>query len=450
MGLEVVIWLILGVAVGAMMVIIIGGRRKKQSDINFQQEIDDLKTNRMGIEKDLLYFIEKTERLQQVIVQLENQIEQERERRHEAEKSLVAKEGEIGHLNQKMEAEQSQMEILQRRLHVEFENVAHKILKEQTSDFQLSSQKGLQDVLQPLREKLHSFERKVEETYEKGLKNQSDLRAELKKIYELSVTLDKDAKNLTRALKSDNKQQGNWGEIILERVLERSGLTKDQEYYLQYSAKNDEGATLRPDVVIKLPEDKHLIIDSKVSLVAFTDYVSTDDEQLRARKLRDHLESMRRHVKELSNKRYDQLLGINSPDFVLMFMPVEPAFAVAVQSDMDLFNDAWSDRVVIVSPTTLLATLRTVASIWKYEKQNQHALEIADRGGKLYDKFESFVKDLESIGQSIEKADKSYKDAHKKLTSGSGNLIRQVEQLKIMGVTTKKSLPANLINDIND
>jgi DNA recombination protein RmuC len=159
---------------------------------------------------------------------------------------------------------------------------------------------------------------------------------------------------------------------------------------------------------------------------------------------------MRRHVKELSNKRYDQLLGINSPDFVLMFMPVEPAFAVAVQSDMDLFNDAWSDRVVIVSPTTLLATLRTVASIWKYEKQNQHALEIADRGGKLYDKFESFVKDLESIGQSIEKADKSYKDAHKKLTSGSGNLIRQVEQLKIMGVTTKKSLPANLINDIND
>jgi len=207
---------------------------------------------------------------------------------------------------------------------------------------------------------------------------------------------------------------------------------------------------MRPDVVIRLPEDKHLVIDSKVSLTAYTEYVSAEEEHLRSKKLREHLDSIRRHIKELSEKRYDQLLGINSPDFVLMFMPVEPAFALAVQADHELFNYAWHERVVIVSPTTLLATLRTVSSIWKFEKQNQNALEIADRGGKLYDKFASFVNDLENIGQNIEKAEKSYQDAHKKLISGSGNLIRQVEQIKIMGVTTKKSLPETLINEADE
>jgi DNA recombination protein RmuC len=203
-------------------------------------------------------------------------------------------------------------------------------------------------------------------------------------------------------------------------------------------------------VVIGLPEDKHLVIDSKVSLTAYTEYVSAEEEPLRSKKLREHLDSIRRHIKELSEKRYDQLLGINSPDFVLMFMPVEPAFALAVQADHELFNYAWHERVVIVSPTTLLATLRTVSSIWKFEKQNQNALEIADRGGKLYDKFASFVNDLENIGQNIEKAEKAYQEAHKKLISGSGNLIRQVEQIKIMGVTTKKSLPETLINEADE
>ena len=450
MDLELVLWVVAGFAVVGGGVLIFTILRFARANKLSRLGVSELQLRLLETERNLALCKGQSEIALQQISEKEKFLEIERNKRHESEKILVSRETELGHLRQRLEEEKGQLEVLQQRLRLEFENVANKILKQQTSEFTLSSQKGLSDVLQPLREKLKSFEQKVEDTYEKGLKNQSDLRAELKKIYELSVTLDKDAKNLTKALKSDSKQQGNWGEIILERVLERSGLTKDQEYYLQFTAKNDEGATMRPDVVINLPENKHLVIDSKVSLTAFTEFVTADEEHVRTKKLREHLDSIRRHVKELSQKRYDQLLGINSPDFVLMFMPVEPAFALAVQSDMELFNDAWRDRVVIVSPTTLLATLRTVASIWKYEKQNQHALEIADRGGKLYDKFESFVKDLENIGLNIEKADKSYKDAHKKLVSGSGNLIRQVEQLKKMGVTTRKSLPENLINDWND
>jgi len=448
--LQMFLYLALGAVVGVLVGLLWAAMQSKKLRVGHRAEMGEEVKLRAGMDKQLALALDKASVAQERIHQLEQLVEGERAAKNEAEKKVVALESERSHLRQKLESEQKNLESLQERLRTEFENVAHKIMKQQTVDFNLSSQKGLYDVLQPLREKLQSFEKKVEETYEKGLQNQSDLRAELKKIYDLSITLDKDAKDLTKALKSDTKRQGNWGEVILERVLERSGLTKDQEYFLQYSAKNNEGATMRPDVVIKLPEDKHLVIDAKVSLTAYTEFVSSDDEQTRSFKLREHLESIRRHVKELSQKRYDNLLGINSPDFVLMFMPVEPAFALAVQGDMELFNDAWSQRVVIVSPTTLLATLRTVASIWKFEKQNQNAREIADRGGKLYDKFESFVSDLESIGQFIEKADKSYKEAHKKLTSGSGNLIRQVEQLKKMGVTTKKSLPENLINEWDD
>jgi len=448
--LQIVLFVALGAGLGIPVMLLWASSRTKKLQQQHRFEMQELLNQRAEDDKQLALALEKASAAQQRILQMEQLVEMERNGKHEVEKMLVAKQADLTHLRQKLQEEQANLEQLQERLRTEFENVANKIMKQQTVDFNLSSQKGLHDVLQPLREKLQSFEKKVEETYEKGLQNQSDLRAELKKIYDLSITLDKDAKDLTKALKSDTKRQGNWGEVILERVLERSGLNKDQEYFLQYSAKNQEGATMRPDVVIKLPEDKHLIIDAKVSLTAYTEFVSSDNDQVRSQKLREHLESIRRHVKELSQKRYDNLLGINSPDFVLMFMPVEPAFALAVQGDMELFNDAWSQRVVIVSPTTLLATLRTVASIWKFEKQNQNAREIADRGGKLYDKFESFVTDLESIGQYIEKADKSYKEAHKKLTSGSGNLIRQVEQLKKMGVTTKKSLPENLINEWDD
>jgi DNA recombination protein RmuC len=450
MGIEGVVALIIGAALGAFIMTLISKNRLQQLKQLQQEEINGFLNQQIELNKALAISNEKSDNLANRMDQMDRQLEKERELKHEAEKLLVSRDSELINLKQRLEEEKKNLEAIQERSRVEFENVAHRILKQQTADFTITSQKGLQDILTPLRERIQDFEKKVDLTYEKGLKDQSELKAELLKIYDLSVTLDKDAKNLTNALKSDSKKQGSWGEIILERVLERSGLIKDQEYYLQFSSKNEQGAVMRPDVVIRLPEDKHLVIDSKVSLTAYTEYVSAEEEPLRSKKLREHLDSIRRHIKELSEKRYDQLLGINSPDFVLMFMPVEPAFALAVQADHELFNYAWHERVVIVSPTTLLATLRTVSSIWKFEKQNQNALEIADRGGKLYDKFASFVNDLENIGQNIEKAEKAYQEAHKKLISGSGNLIRQVEQIKIMGVTTKKSLPETLINESDE
>lgn len=373
--------------------------------------------------------------------------EKESQEKQEVEKILVVKQAAYVHITEKMDEERKKIEELQNTFKIEFENIAHRILKQNTLDFNESSNKKMMDILTPLKEKIHEFEKKVEDTYQKGLRDQMDLKGEVKKLYDLSVSLDKDARDLTKALKSDNKKQGNWGEVILERVLERSGLIKDQEYMMQYTAKNVEGAVMRPDVLIKLPDDKHLIIDSKVSLTAYTEYMSMDDDILQKTALKRHLESIKQHVKELSAKRYETLEGVNSPDFVLLFMPIEPAFSLAVQVDAELFNYAWGLRVVIVSPTTLLATLRTVASIWKYEKQNQNAMEIAERGGKLYDKFEGFVKDLEAIGLNIERTSKAYQDAHKKLSSGSGNILRQVEQLKEMGVPTKKSLPAQYLED---
>jgi len=363
------------------------------------------------------------------------------------EKKLAELNSDNKSLIEKLDTERKQLNQIQEKFSKEFENLAHKILKQNTQDFNISSTKNISDLLNPLKEKLQSFEKTVGDTYEKGLKDQTDLKAELKKLHDLSFRLDQDARNLTNALKADTKKQGNWGEIILERVLERSGLLKNQEYFVQQTAKNEDGEMLRPDVVVKLPDDKHIIIDSKVSLTAYTQYVSEDDDKKREVSLKLHLTSVKKHIKELSDKSYDSLSDFNSPDFVLMFMPIEPAFALAVQSDADLFNYAWKLRVVIVSPTTLLATLRTVASIWKYEKQNLNALEIAERGGKLYDKFEGFVKDLEAIGTNLKRAEKSYDDAHKKLTSGSGTILRQVEQLKKMGVSTKKSLPEKYLLD---
>ena len=417
---------------------------KFEQETKMRQEVETQSATFLADRKNLE---ENLENLKESFTSMESKLKIEQNAKQETEIRRTEMLAEKESLLEKLENERKQLTKIQEKFTAEFENLANKILKQNTQDFNTASTKNIGELLTPLKERLQNFEKKVGDTYEKGLKDQSDLKAELKKLHDLSLRLDQDARNLTNALKADTKKQGNWGEIILERVLERSGLIKNQEYFVQQTARNEEGEMLRPDVVIKLPDEKHIIIDSKVSLTAYTQYVSEDDEQKRDMALKMHLTSVKKHVKELSAKSYESLRDFNSPDFVLMFMPIEPAFALAVQTDPELFNYAWKERVVIVSPTTLLATLRTVASIWKYEKQNQNAMEIAERGGKLYDKFESFVKDLELVGTNIQRAGKSYDDAHKKLTSGSGNLIRQVEQLKKMGVSTKKSLPEQYLID---
>ena len=246
---------------------------------------------------------------------------------------------------------------------------------------------------------------------------------------------------MTKALKSDTKKQGNWGEVVLERILEDSGLIKNQEYFLQETGRNEDGSLIRPDVVIQLPQEKYLIIDSKVSLTAYHDFISSEDPREKEIALKKHIESIKNHVKELNEKNYPSMNKLDIPDFVLMFMPIESAFALAVQTDPSLFNFAWEKKIVIVSPTTLLATLKTIESIWRQEKQTRNALEIAEQGGKLYDKFVGFLGDLEKIGVNIDRASEAYRDAHKKLSSGRGNILGQVEKMKTLGAKTSKNIP---------
>ena len=414
--------------------------QKEKAAAEFMVKTAELESQKAVLNErvqNLLLEKEKIEKKQQ-ITEEENQQLQNR---------VIALQSNGKHLEEKLQNGQKELEKLQEKFKLEFQNIANAIFKQNTREFNEVSHKNMSELLNPLKEKITTFEKKVEDTYQKGLKDQTDLKAELKRLHDLNMKLGEEAGNLTRALRSDSKKQGNWGEVVLERILERSGLIKDEEYYLQKTTTGEDGKMYRPDVLIKLPEEKHLIIDSKVSLTAFQKYISADEETQRQLALKQHLVSIKNHVKELSEKNYDMLQGLNTPDFVLLFMPVEPAFGVAVQADPDLFNFAWEKRIVIVSPTTLLATLRTVASIWRHERQTRNALEIAKQGGKLYDKFEGFLKDLEKVGDNLNKAQTSYTEAHKKLVSGRGNLVGQVEKLKIMGAKATKQLDRKYLEE---
>ena len=362
---------------------------------------------------------------------------------------IARAETENKNLGENLEKQKAELETIQKKFTTEFENIANKILKQNSQEFTIVNQKNIGDILNPLKEKIQTFEKKVEDTYQKGIKDQTDLKAELKKLYDLNSKISEEANNLTRALKSDTKKQGNWGEVILERVLERSGLVKGQEYKTQETARNESGEMIRPDVVVYLPDNKHIIIDSKVSLVAYESFINDEDQAKRDIYLKQHVDSIRNHVKGLSEKSYSNVAAYDSPDFVLLFMPIESAFSAAIQADVELFNFAWEKKIVMVSPTTLLATLRTIASIWKHEKQTQNAMEIATQGGALYDKFVGFLKDLEDLGNQLGKASKSYEEARKKLADGSGNMVKRVENLKKLGAKTTKSIPESFF-DNND
>lgn len=383
------------------------------------------------------------------LVQQENAQTQDRNTKLQAEKEdlqtrLVAAESQLQAMREKLGQQQQDMDRLQKKFQLEFENVANKILEINSEKFTEKNQKNIHDILNPLQEKLKSFEKKVEDTYEKGLKDQTDMKAELKKLQELNHRISEEAHSLTKALQSDNKKQGNWGEMILDKVLERSGLREGAEYSKQYSATDEEGKRYQPDVVINLPDNKHIIVDSKVSLIAYTNWVNAETEDERERFKKAHISSLQSHVKGLSEKHYNNLKGINSPDFVLLFLPIESSFSMAVEGDNDLYAYAWDKKVVIVSPSTLLATLRTVASIWKQEYQNKNALEIADAGAKLYDKFVGFVEDMEKVGKTLESTRTNYDNAMNKLSTGRGNLINSTQKLKKLGVKSKKELPEEL------
>ena len=351
-------------------------------------------------------------------------------------------------LQEKLQTQKAGLEEIQKKFTTEFENIASKILKKNSEEFTLANRKNIGEVLIPLKEKILLFEKKVEDTYQKGLKDQTDLRAELKKLYELNHRISEEASNLTKALKGDVKKQGNWGEVVLERILERSGLNEgEQGYQKQFSDTSDDGKRIQPDVVINLPDNKHIIIDSKVSLIAYERAVNAQTEGERAKFVKEHLVSLKTHIKGLSEKHYQTAKSLNSPDFVLLFIPIESSFSLAIQEDQELFSFAWDQKVVIVSPSTLLATLRTISSIWQQENQTRNALEIARQSGALYDKFVNFAGDLEGIGKGLDSTRKSYDQAMNKLQTGSGNLIGRVEKLKKLGAKATKELPLNLLGE---
>jgi DNA recombination protein RmuC len=350
----------------------------------------------------------------------------------------------------KLYEQKEEVEKLQEKFRIEFKNLANEILEEKTKKFTEQNRTRLEEILTPLGDKIKLFEKRVEETYDKESKQRFSLEKEIKNLAELNIRISEEARNLTTALKSDTKKQGNWGELVLERVLESSGLVKGQEYIREFSTKNPQGDLYRPDVIVNLPDNKHIIIDSKVSLIAYTDYVNAETQEEKEKQLKLHLLSIRSHIKLLSEKNYQNLVAFDTPDYVLLFIPIESSFSIALQADIELFNFAWEKNVVIVSPTTLLATLRTISSIWKHEKQELNAKEIARQTGELFDKFVGFVTDLEELGTRIDNTKKSYDNSMSKLSTGKGNLIRKAEKIKELGAKASKSLPRNLLEQAGE
>jgi len=336
---------------------------------------------------------------------------------------------------------------LQQKMSLQFENLAQKIFEDKSDKLTNQNHKQLSTLLDPLKERIKDFEKKVEETYSQERSERGHLRGEIGKLIELNQTMSKEAHNLVSALKGENKTQGNWGELILENILERSGLRKNEEFFTQETLRGTNNEILRPDIIVKLPDGKHLIIDSKMTLSAYESYCSADDIQQKERHADLHVESLKRHVNGLSEKKYHLAEQVISPDFVMLFMPLEPAFALAFQQKPELFEQAWTKNVAIVSPTTLLATLRTVASLWKQDKQQRNAFEIAKRGGELYDKFAGIVDDLKTLGSRLDSVNKVYSDIDSKVSKGRGNLIVQVEKLKELGAKADKSLPLSALED---
>lgn len=361
-------------------------------------------------------------------------------------RELAASEQVNAGLEEKLTDQKRELEDLNKRMTDQFTLVADKLLGEKSRELSAHQQEKLDLLLKPLNERITEFKQKVEETYEREGRERFALKAEVLRLVEQNQKLSRDADNLTRALKGDAQAQGAWGEMILEKLLESSGLVKGSEYVMQESTTLHDGSRLRPDAVVYLPEGKSIVIDSKVSLVAYDRWASATDETERAHHLRQHIESLRSHARGLGDKDYARLYGAGTVDFVLLFVPIEPAFLLALRERPELFQEAYDRQVVMVSHTTLMATLRTIASIWKNERISRNHLEIADRAGALYDKFVGFTDDMKKVGQQLNTAQSTYVEAMKKLSSGAGNLVRQTEMLKALGAKTNKSIDPAFLN----
>ncbi len=439
--------IVLALAVGFLLAWFMALRRQTNARIISDEKEKTFIANLAEIESQKSVIQETLRLKSEELTNLQQEFTKQNELSSNRGIEVAALKTENNHLLEKLETQKTELENLQKRLTTEFENIATKILKERSTEFSTANLKNLSEILNPLKERIQNFEKKVDETYDKELRDKISLREEVRKLTELNTKISEEANNLTKALKGDVKKQGNWGEVILERVLERSGLTKGQEYEREEVVDGANNVVQRPDVIVHLPDNKHIIIDSKVSLIAYERFVSAETDDQRTAFLKEHINSLRSHVKLLSEKNYQNAQNLNTPDFVLMFLPIEGSFSVAVQGDSELFAYAWERKIVIVSPTTLLATLRTISSIWKQENQTKNAQEIARLSGTLYDKFIGFTEDMVKIKTNIERTSNAYDDAIKKMKDGSGNIIRTAEKIKELGAKTgNKSLPSGFDN----
>ena len=409
-------------------------------------KFSQLKSNseRSTLEERQLQLNNAINDLKQNIEKTESEREEIRREKDFLNTELSRRNTEFENLQQQNLKRDEKLDKQQEQLRKDFELMASKILEEKSEKFTNQNKENIKNILNPLEEKIKTFEKKVEDSQKESISMHSALKEQLLGLKDLNQQMAKEATNLTKALKGDSKTQGNWGELVLERVLEKSGLEKDREYFVQQNFQREDGSRVMPDVVLHLPDSKKMIIDSKVSLTDYERMVNAEDEE-RTLNLKSHVNSIKKHVDQLSAKNYQDLYDIESPDFVLMFIPIEPAFAVAINEDNTLYNKAFEQNIVIVTPSTLLATLRTIDSMWNNEKQQQNAIEIARQAGALYDKFEGLVTDLTGVGKKIDAAKNDYSSAMNKLVEGKGNLISRVENIKKMGAKAKKSLPENII-----
>ena len=423
------IGLALGIVIGYMLVKLRAGSAVNNENMVAKERLEDLQLR-----------LDKKEEAYSISVNEAQQYAQELSTWKERFKNL----------EERLANEKEVVAQLQEQFKNEFKVLAQNVLDKTGQTFKEQNKEQLGVLLNPFKEKLEQFEKKVEETYEKGKAETISLKSEVKLLSEQSAKLAKDAENLTNALKSDVKTQGNWGEVVLERILEKSGLTRDQEYFVQQSITGEDGKRFQPDIIVKLPEERNIIIDAKVSLIAYERFASAESPEEQKAHLKEHIASIKSHVKGLSEKNYQNLYGIDGLDFVLLFVPIEGAFSTAVQSDGMLFQEAFDRNVLIVTTSTLLATLRTIASIWKQEKQTQNALEIARQGGNLYDKFTSLTEDLIKLGNQMKTAQGTYEESMKKLSTGSGNLVKRAEDLRKLGLKTSKQIEQKLIDRSED
>jgi DNA recombination protein RmuC len=435
-SIDIIIGLIVGVVIGYFIAILFSALKKE--NVLLKTELETGKIKIESVEAKFLY-------AENEVVKLKNASEIDRTFKENKIEELATIKADYNNLEQRLKMQQVDLENSQKRMQTEFENLANKILEEKSKKFVEQNKNNLSDILQPLKERLFEFQTKVEQTNKESIDRNSTLIAQIKQLSELNTRMSKEAENLTRALKGDSKKQGDWGEVILERILEESGLEKNREYFTQQNFVTEDGRDQRPDVIIKLPDGKNIIIDSKVSITAFEKYNSCEDDDEKEIYLREHIKSIRSHVKNLHDKNYNNLKGLDGLDFALMFIPLEPALSAALNEDRELYMDAYNKKIVLVSPTNMIIALRTIASMWKQEKQNKNALKIAEDAGNLYDKFVNFTTDLIRVGKSLNESSTHYSEAMKKLSEGNGNIISRVENLKKMGARASKSIEPKLI-----